>query len=190
MEAFRSCTRPKPEMKMTMTDEGVAVYEQSWDYEYSMKWPAQCVQVVVDDTGIVQFWGFSPTRVAETVNDNVEMLSFDEIFEKFKKDIFYSSVWSYNGLEKVDIDIDRIVFGMIRVPVKDNPNAYYMLPAWQFIGSKKEVPVENAEIPEDIQAAINKKKNELKAAGLDDATIEKLDENSGYARRAAKRFLC
>ena len=124
-----------------LTSEGIPMYEQNWDYEYSMKWPAQYVQVLVDDSGIVQFWGFSPTKVTHTVNENVAMLSFDEIFERFKKNIFYSSVWSYSGLDKVNIHIDQIVFGMIRVPVKDNPDTYYMIPAWQFIGSKEEIHV-------------------------------------------------
>ena len=123
-----------------MTDEGVALYEQKWDYAYNMQWPAQYVQVLVDDSGIVQFWGFSPTRVTQTVNENVAMQPFDQILEKFKRDIFYCSVWSDIGLAEVKINIDRIVFGMIRVPVKDDPDTYFMIPAWQFIGSKEEIP--------------------------------------------------
>jgi len=121
-----------------LMEDGVRVYEPRWDYEYSMKWPAQYVQVLVDDSGIVQFWGFSPTTVTGTLNDNVAMLTFDEIFKRFKKDIFYCSTWSSNGVTEVVIDIDAINFGMIRVPVRDNPETYYMVPAWQFAGTKTE----------------------------------------------------
>ncbi len=130
-----------------LTVEGVPEYAQKWDYEYNMKWPAQYVQVLVDDSGIVQFWGFSPTKITQTVNENVAMQSFDEIFERFKKNIFYSSVWAYSGLEEVNINIDKIVFGMIRVPVKDKPGTYYMIPAWQFVGSKTEIRVP---LPDDL----------------------------------------
>jgi hypothetical protein len=105
-----------------------------------MKWPAHYVQVYVDDSGIVEFYEFSPAKIVEKVNNNVQVLTFDEIFEQFKKDIFYCSAWTAFGFAKVvDIKIDSIRFGMIRVPVKDNPDTYYMIPAWQFAGSKKEI---------------------------------------------------
>jgi len=148
---------PEAKNEDDLTSEGVAVYEQKWDYEYSMKWPAQYVQVLVDDSGIVEFWGFSPTKITATINENVAVESFDDIFERFKKNIFYSSIWSYNGLEEVNINIDKIVFGMIRVPVKDNPDAYYMIPAWQFVGSKEEVRVS---LPDDLPAEV-KESSEL-----------------------------
>ena len=135
-----------------MTAEGVAMYEQKWDFEYNMKWPAQYIQVLVDDNGIVQFWGFSPTKTTATVNESVAMQSFDEIFERFKKNIFYCSVWSDSGLEEVNISIDKIVFGMIRVPVKDNPDKYYMIPAWQFVGSKEELHVAPTDdLPDEVK---------------------------------------
>ncbi len=38
--------------------------------------------------------------------------------------------------EQLSIEINEIIFGMIRVPKKDNPELYYMVPAWQFIGDK------------------------------------------------------
>jgi hypothetical protein len=148
---------PEAKNEDDLTSEGEPVYEQKWDYEYSMKWPAEYVQVLVDDSGIVQFWGFSPTKITEVINENVAIESFDDIFERFKKNIFYSSVWSYSGLEEVNINIDKIVFGMIRVPVKDNPDEYYMIPAWQFVGSKEEVRVS---LPDDLPAEV-KESSEL-----------------------------
>ena len=129
---------PEASNSDSLQEEGVPVYESRWDYEYSMKWPAQYVQVLVDDNGIVQFWGFSPTKVTGALNDNVAMLTFDEIFDQFKKDIFYCSAWSSIGVTEVGINIDAVNFGMIRVPVKDNPETYYMVPAWQFAGTKTE----------------------------------------------------
>ena len=138
---------------------GKPVYTQSWDYEYSMKWPAEYTKVIVDDNGIVEFWSFSPSKRVEEVNNNVQMLAFNDIFEIFKKNIFYSSAWDDGSTLKIDINIDKIVFGMIRTPVKDNPDQYYMVPAWQFIGSKSSIV---RGIDEDILSQLTgKRKNEL-----------------------------
>ena len=124
-----------------MTMEGVYMYEQAWDYEYSLKWPANFVQVYVDDSGLAEFFEYSPAKIIEQVNDNVAMLPFDDIFESFKKNIFYSSVWTSGSLRRLKINIERIEFGMIRVPMKDDPDVFYMVPAWQFIGSRKEIAI-------------------------------------------------
>ena len=105
-----------------------------------MKWPAEYTKVIVDDKGIVELWSFSPSEIVEEVNSNVQMLPFDNIFEIFKKNIFYSSAWDDGGTLKIDIDIDKIIFGLIRTPVKDNPGQYYLVPAWQFVGSKSSIP--------------------------------------------------
>ncbi len=118
------------------SEQGGYVNERSWDYEYSMKWPAEYVMVTVDDTGIVEFWGYSPTEIEEMVNSNVEMLEFGEILDIFKQNIYYNSVWTNSLTEKLDINITNIKFGMVRVPKKDDPNIFYMVPSWQFIGSK------------------------------------------------------
>ena len=130
---------PEAEKKDLATMEGVPMYEQAWDYEYSLKWPAHFIQVYVDDTGIAEFYEFSPEKIVEQINDNVEMLSFDEIFERFKDNIFYSSVWTQGSIKELQINIDRIEFGMIRVPMKDDPDVFYMVPAWQFVGSRAEI---------------------------------------------------
>ncbi|MBN2879638.1 MAG: hypothetical protein JXN65_08415 [Clostridia bacterium] len=118
------------------SEQGGYLYEQKWDYAYSMKWPAEYIMVAVDDTGIIEFWGYSPTEIASVINDNVEMLSFEDIFEQFKKTINYTSVWTTSITEQLDIEITDINFGMVRTPRKDNPKEYYMVPAWQFSGSK------------------------------------------------------
>jgi hypothetical protein len=98
------------------TEGGSMVYERGWDYEYSMKWPAEYACVYVDDSGIVESWAISPTKIVETKNSDVQMLSFDEIFERFKKHIFYCSAWTDSSYNTTTIDIDEIKFGMIRVP--------------------------------------------------------------------------
>ena len=130
---------PEAQNKNDQRSGGEPIHQRGWDCEYSKKWPAEYTQVIVDDNGIIELWSFSPSKIVKEVNSNVQMLSFDEIFEIFKKNIFYSSVWVEGSSIKTDIDIDKIVFGLIRTPVKDNPNQFHMVPAWQFIGSKSSI---------------------------------------------------
>lgn len=47
-------------------------------------------------------------------------------------DVFHHYLWG-----SADITITQIEFGMVREPVKDNPNQYMMVPAWNFIGDIK-----------------------------------------------------
>jgi len=90
--------------------------------------------VVVDDRGVTQFRYSSPSKITEIVNQNVAVLPFDELFEKLKDNIFYQYCWSYVSAD-IHVNITEVEFGMVREPVPDNKNLYYMAPAWNFIGN-------------------------------------------------------
>ena len=89
--------------------------------------------VVVEDCGITQFSYWSPSEVIEVVNPNVEVLSFDEVLQKFKDNVFYSYFWS-NTSANININITKVEFGMVREPVKGTTDQYLMVPAWNFYG--------------------------------------------------------
>jgi hypothetical protein len=95
--------------------------------------------VTIDDSGIVEMQWTSPMKVMENISDNVEMLPFDEVMNIFDKQFFVR-----NALKDGDTDIkqatfkvDRITLGFIRVPVKDKPNEYMLIPVWDFFGTKE-----------------------------------------------------
>ena len=119
-----------------------AVREPSWQEEYSQKWPAEYICVYVDDEGIVEFWWFSPTDIIDTISEHTKIMPFNDVIEIFKSNIFYSSVWAGILTYEVNILIDRIVFGMVRIPIENDFDTYYMVPAWQFIGSKSELALD------------------------------------------------
>ena len=99
--------------------------------EYSKPYTREYALIVVDDRGIVQMRYQSFSDTVGKLNDNVKLIPFKEVLERFKKDVFYHNLW---GLSTV-IEITRIEFGLVREPVKDNPDQYMMVPAWNFIGN-------------------------------------------------------
>ena len=104
--------------------------------EYIEPWPREVVKVTVDDTGINRFFWICPSIVIKTVNSNVATLPFEEIFEIFKKHIFYSSLWADWYTKDIIIDIEKVEFGMVRIQSQDDLNTYIMVPAWNFVGHK------------------------------------------------------
>ncbi|MFA5676666.1 MAG: DUF6034 family protein, partial [Christensenellales bacterium] len=84
--------------------------------------------------GVTQFCYSSPSKITEIVNQNVAVLPFDELFEKLKDNIFYQYCWSYISAD-IHVNITEVEFGMVREPVPNNKNLYYMAPAWNFIGN-------------------------------------------------------
>lgn len=101
--------------------------------EFAKPYVREYAQIVVDERGIIRMTCESFSETKEKLNDDVKLAPFEEVLERFKKDVFYHSLWGSSA----DINITKIEFGMVREPVKDNPNQYMMVPAWSFIGDIK-----------------------------------------------------
>ena len=101
--------------------------------EYSKPYIREYACIVVDDRGVLQMWYNSYSNTIEKLNENVKLMPFDDVVEQFKNYVFYHSLWGRSS----EIAVTRIEFGMIREPVKDNPDQYLMVPAWNFIGDIK-----------------------------------------------------
>lgn len=101
--------------------------------QYSKPYTREYVCVIVDDSGIVYMKYISFSDTIDLLNDSVKIMPFDKVLEQFKKSIFYHSLWGNNA----EISITKIEFGMVREPIKDNPDEYMMVPAWNFIGEVK-----------------------------------------------------
>lgn len=101
--------------------------------EYAKPYRREYAQVVVDDRGIVEMIYESFSGAIKRLNGDVKLMPFEKVLDRFKNDIFYQSLWGYSA----EITVKRIEFGMVREPVKDDPNNYMMVPAWNFIGDVK-----------------------------------------------------
>lgn len=100
--------------------------------EYAKPYLREGACVVVDDRGIVQTSYDSYSHTVKMLNENVNLMPFDEVLDRFKDGVFYHNLWGLGGT--IEIKITRIEFGLIREPIKDNPDQYMMVPAWNFIG--------------------------------------------------------
>lgn len=101
--------------------------------EFAKPYTREGACVVVDDRGIVEMWYDSYSDTAKTLNENVGLMTFDEILDRFKDGVFYHNLWGLGG--SIEITITRIEFGLVREPLKDNPDQYMMVPAWNFLGN-------------------------------------------------------
>ena len=102
--------------------------------EYAAPYAREGVFVVVDDSGIAEIWYDSYSETVEKINDSVGLMPFDQVLERFKDGIFYHNLWGFTG-SAVEISITGVEFGMVREPVKDTPDQYMMVPAWNFVGN-------------------------------------------------------
>lgn len=100
--------------------------------EYAKPYTREYALIVVDDRGIAIMNYESFSNTIEKLNENVQIMPFTEVLERFKSDVFYHNLW---GLSNTEITITQIEFGMVREPVKNDPDRYMMVPAWNFIGS-------------------------------------------------------
>ena len=101
--------------------------------EYAKPYIREYAVIVVDDRGVVYMKYDSYSDTVEKLNEDVGLMPFEQILERFKDDVFHHYLWGRSA----EITITQIEFGMVREPVKDNPNQYMMIPAWNFIGDFK-----------------------------------------------------
>ncbi len=134
--------------------------------EYAAPYAREGVLVAVDDSGIADMWYDSYSKTVEKINDNVGLMPFDQVLERFKDGIFYHSLWGFPGTT-VDISITGVEFGMVREPVKDNPDQYMMVPAWNFIGN-----LGTSELPDGA----NDGKSMLTLSAIDGSIVTNYEE--------------
>ena len=99
--------------------------------EYAKPYAREYAFIVVDDRGIVDVIYESMSHTIKKLNDNVKIIPFDEILDRFKKDVFQYYLWG----KSAKIEVTQVEFGMVREPIQNNPDQYMMVPAWNFIGN-------------------------------------------------------
>ena len=92
--------------------------------------------IQVDDTGIVDMQWTAPFEEDGVLSQNVTLLSFKEIVQKAKDNMFFQGYSASNCTAHVHIT--RIELGMMRIMRKNRPGAYMMVPVWDFIGNREQ----------------------------------------------------
>lgn len=92
---------------------------------------------------LIEFKMYSPIDIDEVINEDVNTLSFEEIFKHAEKQFSLSDYYEYdyngyigNGIEEYacHVNITRIDYGLTRVKVPDTDESYYYVPAMIFWG--------------------------------------------------------
>ncbi|MDO4273550.1 MAG: DUF6034 family protein [Eubacteriales bacterium] len=143
--------------------------------EYREPWRQENIQVAVNDKGVVGFLWEYPPEILKVLNQNVALLSYNEIKEIAKNQLQRTQTadefeLNINGGKVVEIN--RIVFSMMRVAQKGSQDSYYYLPVWDFLGKTVD---NNMETQEDAVPVSEKSFLTINAI---DGTI--IDRGLGY----------
>ncbi len=97
-------------------------------------WPKECIEVKVNDDGIVEFSYNAPLEVTETVVENSNIKTFEEI-----KKVFEKMVTVANAQQDIEtnITVNEVKLRYERIAEKDNFDSGLLIPAWDFIGRKE-----------------------------------------------------
>ena len=105
---------------------------------YREPWNDEKLEISIDKTGVIGFEWINPVRVNHVINNNVEILPFEDIKNIFLKQILINNAYREEGnTESVEININRITLGLVKI-AKKNSDEYMYVPAWDFFGTVTE----------------------------------------------------
>ena len=114
-------------------------HEEGWNGDDYVKkdWPLENIEIRVNDSGIVGFDYNAPLEVTETVVENSNMKSFDEVRGTFEQMVTVANAKVDSDSDSdVVIEIDRVVLGYARISEADSYDTGLMVPVWDFQGKK------------------------------------------------------
>ena len=120
-----------------VTDSGGRLYRDTPDYTPS--WGYECIQLLVDDAGVL-YMAYPPLyEVTEIVTERAEILSLEEAVASFERMIGYQYAAYETGQRELCDDaylcIDEIRLGLTRIVEKNAQQQGYLVPSWTFFGS-------------------------------------------------------
>lgn len=94
------------------------------------------ITIFVDDEGVFEFWWTAPKKEVEIIEKNMEIITFTEAHEIFKKYCDKKINWAFNGedVSSATINISKIELTAILIPEDESMNSYVLTPVWSFIG--------------------------------------------------------
>lgn len=112
-------------------------------------WPYEALRVMVyGDLGIGTLYYESPYHIGEVLEEDVQLLSFDQIMDVAKTIIPLTLSHLEREGKNVHANVYRISFGYARIDRMDAPYQYKLVPVWDFFGvvdddSRKEYAMDN-----------------------------------------------
>ncbi|MFZ7120477.1 MAG: DUF6034 family protein [Eubacteriaceae bacterium] len=93
-------------------------------------YPQELLFIKVCENGVYSLDYQSPMEVNDTVNTNPELIDFNKIQEIFNENIFNNNYINNN----LNLYINRIELGMMRIDNPKIPDEYLVIPVWDFYG--------------------------------------------------------
>jgi len=106
----------------------------------STPWGYEDMTFAIDDSGIVGFSWSSPYKVTGTVTTNSNVLPFGDCMNIFDSMSLAVNAWDgftdgNPDLTGIDIDVNRIQFGLDRVTEQNKRDSGLLVPVWDFFGT-------------------------------------------------------
>lgn len=116
---------------------GTKKSEGSQKDEYREKmWPAEVIELRINDSGIVRMQWSAPLEITETVVENAAVKPFDEITAACETMLPMTASNTVSDLQ-TDIEINRVELSYSRISEKDDFDKGLIVPVWAFYGSRK-----------------------------------------------------
>lgn len=123
------------------TYDAASKYEEGWEGKDYVKkfWPVESIEFRINDDGIVGFDYNAPLEVIETVVEQSNMKSFEDIRSTFETMVTVTNAQDADpdtgDVPPVTIDIDRVVLGYTRISEADSYDTGLLIPVWDFKGT-------------------------------------------------------
>ncbi len=99
---------------------------------YDKIWEAETLDVYVGADGVYRLDWSWPGDAGQVLNENIQLLDFEEVLKRFKDQLAYQNVWIMPNSTGNVISIEKITLGMMRCRLSEGKYVY--LPVWDFIG--------------------------------------------------------
>lgn len=109
--------------------------EEGEDNVYAPFLAPEQVTIYINDAGILGFSLTNALEMGDVINENVKILSIDEVKDIFREQVFYNYYAFDNNL--LTIDIERIELGYFVQSVKDQQGVFRAIPVWDFLASEQ-----------------------------------------------------
>jgi len=76
-------------------------------------------------------------EVLEVIEENVQLLSFDEVLDRLKSYKETDDLLGYAMMEegRIDVNVNNVELGLARIRIKNNYSDFYLIPAYTFNGT-------------------------------------------------------
>lgn len=104
---------------------------------YAPAYPQESIEMDIRDSGVTYMYWSTPSELGRTLNENVTLMPFEQVVERFCDQILYSAtpaVEETDSVIKKTLYIDRIELGMVRALQRGSVEEWVMVPAWTFFG--------------------------------------------------------